>query len=706
MGAPSMSVTDQTSAHDPLAYLPHGVAFEDWRDYAGPRPEEFTNGARESMAAHVEAMVGFADAGAEVFDYGNSIRAEARLGGFARAFDFPGFVPAYIRPLFCEGKGPFRWAALSGDPADIAATDRAVLDLFPQNESLHALAADGRGEGAFPGPARPDLLARYGERNRPGYGQRDCTPPGRCRRRSSSGATTWTAGSVASPYRETEARRDGSDAIADWPLLNAMVNVASGALVGDLSTTAAAPASAGPSTPARSAWLTARSWPARSLNGSSPTTRAWALSGTSTPGTSGRPRSPPSAASGCRCWSSRDPDQGSIRPGLGRAGGIGRDEDTGGYRRFAWTGADLELRAWFAREARQRGMACEQDRNGNQWAWWGDPAPGAVVTGSHLDSVPDGGAYDGPLGVLSGFLAVDELRERGVRPARPVAVACFADEEGARFGVACVGSRLLTGALDPDAARGLRDGDGVTLAEAMRQAGADPAAIGRDEETLARIGAFVELHVEQGRALAAPVGVATGIWPHGRWRLRLRGEANHAGTTRLADRRDPMLPYAAAVLAAREAAGRAGALATFGKITVVPGGANAIASAVDGWLDVRAPGDAAVAAVVAEITAAAESSAVTHGVDVTVSAESYTPGVHFDGVLRDRVAAAAGGLPALPTGACHDACILSARVPAAMLFVRNPTGVSHSPSEFAEAADCVTGVRALGAVLEELACGS
>ena len=169
------------------------------------------------------------------------------------------------------------------------------------------------------------------------------------------------------------------------------------------------------------------------------------------------------------------------------------------------------------------------------------------------------------------------------------------------------------GALDPDAARGLRDGDGVTLAGAMRQAGADPAAIGRDDGALARIGTFVELHVEQGRALEAPVGVATGIWPHGRWRLRLRGEANHAGTTRQADRRDPMLPYAAAVLAAREAAGRAGALATFGKVTVVPGGANAIASAVDGWLDVRAPDDAAVATVVAEITAAAKSSAVSHG---------------------------------------------------------------------------------------------
>jgi len=384
---------------------------------------------------------------------------------------------------------------------------------------------------------------------------------------------------------------------------------------------------------------------------------------------------------------------------------IGRDERTGGYRRYAWTAADLELRAWFAGQARHRGMACEQDRNGNQWAWWGDPGPGAVVTGSHLDSVPDGGAYDGPLGVLSGFLAIDELRERGVRPARPVAVVCFADEEGARFGVACVGSRLLTGALDPHVARGLRDADGVTLDDAMRKAGADPAAMRADEETLDRIGAFVELHIEQGRALDAPVGIATGIWPHGRWRLRLRGEANHAGTTRLADRHDPMLPYAAAVLAAREAADRAGALATFGKVTVDPGGTNAVPSAVDGWLDARARDEATLDTLVAEISASARSSAAAHGVDVELCTESLTPGVAFDDALSGRVAAAAGGLPALPTGAGHDAGILSARVPTAMLFVRNPTGVSHSPAEFAETADCLAGISALGAVLENLACG-
>jgi N-carbamoyl-L-amino-acid hydrolase len=383
---------------------------------------------------------------------------------------------------------------------------------------------------------------------------------------------------------------------------------------------------------------------------------------------------------------------------------VGRHAGSGGYRRYAWTSVDAELRAWFTDQARQRAMACEQDRNGNLWAWWGDPGPGAVVTGSHLDSVPDGGPYDGPLGVLSGFLAIDQLRERGIQPARPIAVTCFTDEEGARFGVACVGSRLLTGALDPEVARGLRDSEGFTLAEAMRQAGTDPAAIGADAEALARIGAFVELHVEQGRGLDVPVGVATGIWPHGRWRLRLRGEANHAGTTRLADRRDPMLPYAAAVLAARQAAQRLDALATFGKVAVIPGGTNAVPSAVDGWLDARAADEATMSQLTAEIAAAARSAAAAEGVEVELTAESRTPAVSFDVALTDRVAAAAGGLPALPTGAGHDAGILSAQVPTAMLFVRNPTGISHSPAEFADAADCVAGIGVLAAILEDLAC--
>ena len=229
MGAPIDVVTDQTSAHDPLAYLPAGVAFEDWREEARARPEEFTVRARESMARHVEAMVGFQDAGAEVFDYGNSIRAEARLGGCERAFEFPGFVPAYVRPLFCEGKGPFRWAALSGDPRDIAATDRAVLDLFPENESLARWMRMAADKVHFEGlPARICWLG-YGERHRAGLAFNELVESGEVRAPIVIGRDHLDCGSVASPYRETESMLDGSDAIADWPLLNAMLNTASGA---------------------------------------------------------------------------------------------------------------------------------------------------------------------------------------------------------------------------------------------------------------------------------------------------------------------------------------------------------------------------------------------------------------------------------------------------------------------------------------------
>jgi urocanate hydratase len=222
-------VTDQTSAHDPLSYLPEDVSVEDWHDYAAAKPEEFTERARASMAKHVEAMVGFLDAGAEVFDYGNSIRDEARLGGFDRAFAFPGFVPAYIRPLFCEGKGPFRWAALSGDPADIAATDRAVLDLFPDNDHLHRWIRAAGERVAFQGlPARICWLG-YGERDAAGLRFNELVASGELSAPVVIGRDHLDCGSVASPYRETEAMADGSDAIADWPLLNAMVNTASGA---------------------------------------------------------------------------------------------------------------------------------------------------------------------------------------------------------------------------------------------------------------------------------------------------------------------------------------------------------------------------------------------------------------------------------------------------------------------------------------------
>lgn len=397
---------------------------------------------------------------------------------------------------------------------------------------------------------------------------------------------------------------------------------------------------------------------------------------------------------------------------------LGRDSSSGGYRRYAWTGADADCRAWFRAQAEARGLAYELDRNGNQWAWLGatghqDVAPGdAVVTGSHLDSVPDGGAFDGPLGVVSSFAALDELRQRGAELDRPLAIVNFGDEEGARFGLACVGSRLAAGALTTEAAHRLRDGDGISLPQAMESAGHDPEAIGPDPERLARIGAFVELHVEQGRALdlsGDPVGIASAIWPHGRWRFDFQGEANHAGTTRLEDRRDPMLSYAATVLAAREQARLAGALATFGKISVEPNGVNAIPSLVRGWLDSRAPDQDTLDTVITGIEQAAAERAARDGVDLTVVRESFTPVVEFQHALRDELSAILGKgrertVPVLGTGAGHDAGILSGTVPTAMLFVRNPTGVSHSPAEAAAEDDCAAGVTALADVLEGLAC--
>jgi urocanate hydratase len=222
-------VTDQTSAHDPLSYLPEDIDLADGPDYAAKKPEEFTDRARVSMAKHVEAMVGFMDGGAEVFDYGNSIRDEARLGGFSRAFEFPGFIPAYIRPLFCEGKGPFRWVALSGDPKDIMATDRAVLDLFPDNDHLRRWITMAEERVAFQGlPARICWLG-YGERDKAGVRFNEMVAKGEVSAPIVIGRDHLDCGSVASPYRETEGMIDGSDAIADWPLLNALLNTASGA---------------------------------------------------------------------------------------------------------------------------------------------------------------------------------------------------------------------------------------------------------------------------------------------------------------------------------------------------------------------------------------------------------------------------------------------------------------------------------------------
>ncbi|BCL15974.1 Zn-dependent hydrolase [Micromonospora sagamiensis] len=380
---------------------------------------------------------------------------------------------------------------------------------------------------------------------------------------------------------------------------------------------------------------------------------------------------------------------------------IGRDARTGGYLRYAFGEPERRLREWFRVQAERRGMPVTGDGNGNLFARWGDPdATGAVLTGSHFDSVPQGGAYDGPLGIVSAFLAVDELRAAGVAPDRPIVVGAFVEEEGARFGVPCLGSRLLTGALTPERAAGLRDADGVAFAEAFgdRPAGARP-------DLLAGFATFVELHVEQGRALVdrdAPVAVATAIWPHGRWRFDITGEPNHAGTTRMADRRDPMLTYAFTVLAANKEARLRGAHATVGRVNVEPNATNAVPSRVTGWLDARAAEEGTLAELVEAVRAKAVERARRDGTEVIVTEESATPLVGFDAGLGGRLATLLDA-PTLPTAAGHDAGVLAGHLPTAMLFVRNPTGVSHSPAESATDADCAAGVTALARVLAELA---
>ena len=393
---------------------------------------------------------------------------------------------------------------------------------------------------------------------------------------------------------------------------------------------------------------------------------------------------------------------------------VGRQAATHGYRRYAWTRTDHDLREWFAAECAARGLDLVEDRAGNQWGWWGDPdtTPGVVI-GSHLDSVPDGGAFDGPLGVVSALATVDALREARVEPDLPLGVVNFVDEEGARFGIACAGSRIITGARDADRARSLTDADGVSMADAWRGAGRDPEALGRDDDAVRRIGHFVELHVEQGKALAlAPdggnditdpsraVALGTDIWPHGRWRIDIPGEANHAGTTRIEDRRDAMVGLADVIQAARSYAVGLGCVATVGKVAVVPGGVNAIASRVTAWLDARGQSEESVHAVVDGVSSEAAR------LGATTSEESWTPTTTFDTRLVERLHGILPDAPLLGTGAGHDAGVLATHgVSSAMLFVRNPTGVSHSPDEFARTEDCHHGVTALTAVVTELCTG-
>ncbi|AEV82073.1 allantoate amidohydrolase [Actinoplanes sp. SE50] len=375
----------------------------------------------------------------------------------------------------------------------------------------------------------------------------------------------------------------------------------------------------------------------------------------------------------------------------GEIAGIGR-ASSGGYLRYALTPPEMRLREWFRGQAGSRGMTVTEDGNGNLFAWCGEPwAPGTVLTGSHFDSVPHGGGYDGPLGIVGAFLALDQVGH-----SRNIAIGAFVDEEGGRFGVPCLGSRLLTGAITPSQAAALTDRDGVSFGEAL---GSVPTG---KITSISDISAFVELHIEQGRALEVPVGVGSAIWPHGRWRLEFAGAGDHAGTTRMTDRRDPMLTFAYTVLAANKEARLLGAHATMGRVQAEPNATNAIPSLVHGWLDARAADTATLDRLLESVIKKATERAGRDGTDLTVVAESVTGEVAFDTELAGRLSALLGDVPILPTGAGHDAGVLSAHVPTAMLFVRNPTGVSHAPAEGASDEDCEAGIDALARVLEAL----
>ncbi|MGW8481670.1 allantoate amidohydrolase [Microbacterium sp. NPDC055903] len=394
---------------------------------------------------------------------------------------------------------------------------------------------------------------------------------------------------------------------------------------------------------------------------------------------------------------------------LAEIAGIGVDEARGGYSRPVFSEAELALRSWFIARARERDLEVETDGNGIIWAWWDVPGRArtdAVVTGSHLDSVPGGGNFDGPLGVVSGLAAVDALRAGGVQLKRPLAVAVFPEEEGSRFGVACLGSRLLAGILAPERVRALRDETGRSYAEVAADAGFDPGAIGADPARLNGVSAFVELHVEQGRGLIdldQPVAIAGAIIAHGRWHVRIDGRGDHAGATRMADRQDPVVVAAAAVRSLRERTLAVDdARGTVGRISVVPGGTNVIASSVDLWIDVRHRSEEDVRAIVAQVTGDIVRAADDEGCAVVVSEQSFSPTAVFDPALGAALQSVLPDAPVLDTGAGHDAGVLAEAIPTAMLFVRNPSGASHTPAEHSEPADVQAGVEALTRVLENL----
>lgn len=430
----------------------------------------------------------------------------------------------------------------------------------------------------------------------------------------------------------------------------------------------------------------------------------------------------------------------------------GKDGADAGYARYGWTVEEAWLRVWFAAQLISRGFAVDVDPVGNQWAWapgpdgtpWaGTTAHPGVTIGSHLDSVPGGGAFDGPLGTLSAIAAWDDLMARGLRPASPVGIVHWHDEEGARFAIACFGSRTLTGILPAGRALARVDADGITYAQALEafptlldqvadqitraRAGASdvpaiartlagldvnvtlralaasaaptPASLHADPDHAGRSAAHIELHVEQGCAQAeldAPVAVADQIWPHGRWRVDFDGEANHAGATPMGRRHDPMLAFARFVEAAHAEAERLDVRATIGRVEVTPGGVNVIPGHVTCWLDARADTADKVSALVAALERRGEEGQFSAGLphDFRITRESWTEPTVFSANLRDRLAATLHA-PVIGTAAGHDAGILAeSGRPAAMIFTRNMTGASHTPAEYATPADCARGVRA------------
>ncbi len=608
--APIDIVTDQTSAHDPLSYLPSGMLFEDMKKMADKDPVYFTEQARDSMAKHVKAMVGFMDKGAEVFDYGNSIRDEARKAGYDRAFDFPGFVPAYIRPQFEEGLGPFRWAALSGDPKDIEATDRAILELFPDNEHLRRWITMAEERVAYQGlPARICWLG-YGERHRAGLKFNEMVASGELSAPIVIGRDHLDSGSVASPYRETE---------ADGRRLRRHRRLAAAERLGEHRV-------------GRIVGVDPPRWRRRygPLHPRGPGVRGRRDgAGGAEAGTGARQRSR-HGRHPARRRRLRARHRGRRRAGSSNSHArevnmdfdgqfdslwesildVGREPATGGYRRFAWTTADLTLREWFTAEAQRRGMTVEEDRNGNMWAWW---------MPRRLERGPEG-----------------RIRHR-ISPRLGARRRCVRRAARRGVGVPCGRSRPCPRrrTRHPDRRGRVRRRGGCTVRRGLRRVAAEHrCADGRTRAWVARqrrnhAGRCAARRGSPSRAARrrrhshrpgrrvrrASRRAGSGARGPGHDRLRsprrsgrtadgisrFGGEANHAGTTRLVDRRDPMLPFASAVHAARVEAGRHDSVATFGKVRVSPNGANAIPSRVDAWLDARAADEATLAIVVEAI---------------------------------------------------------------------------------------------------------